>query len=312
MMKKVIEELYGIEIKVLIKINKSVYRIKTNEKDYVLKYLESNEIETVYARLSMLNIKSFSLPIRNIHNRFISENNDLYFEVSEYYDDETILAKDIRLKYFLEKLSLLHNKSQYYMKINEGFFDESYNFIISLLDEAKMKLEDHLFKIEALDYKSPSEWLFLLNNQLFLKSIEDAKTHAEKFKELAKNKGQLRVTLVYQNFDYSHILVKSEKIIGTQKITIAPPIYDIKYLFDYSFVGAIDLTGFIQEYLKSFELMDYEKEWLLALLFIPNFNFKVLENYNEIDAIVSITKSIQHFHNAIELSSLLTQNEAEE
>ena len=64
--------------------------------------------------------------------------------------------------------------------------------------------------------------------------------------------------------------------------------------------------------LKSFELMDYEKEWLLALLFIPNFNFKVLENYNEIDAIVSITKSIQHFHNAIELSSLLTQNETEE
>lgn len=311
-MKNIIEELYGLNIKVLIKINKSVYRIKTDEKDYILKYVDGLEVESVYARLSMLNVTNFSLPIRNIHNRFISTFEDKYFELSEYYDDESILAKDIRLKYFLSKLALLHNKSQYFMKINEGFYEESYDFIVSLLDEAKKKLDDYLFKIEALDYKSPSQWLLLLNNQLFLKTIDDARLHAEKFKELAKGKGQLRVSLVYQNFDYSHILVKSDKIIGTQKITIAPPIYDLKYLFDYSFVGAIDITGFIQEYLNNFELLDYEKEWLLALLFIPNFNFKVLDTYNEVDAIVSITKSIQHFHNAIELSSLLTQDETKE
>jgi hypothetical protein len=57
------------------------------------------------------------------------------------------------------------------------------------------------------------------------------------------------------------------------------------------------------------DLLEYEKEWLLGLLFIPCFNFKALEGYKEIEAIVAITRSIQHFINAFELASFLTKDE---
>ena len=195
------------------------------------------------------------------------------------------------------------------MRVNEGFFEETYDYINDVLDKAKKDLDEVLFSIEALDYKSPSNWLLLMNNQLFYKAIDEAKTHLDKFQELSKDIKQLRVSLIYQNFDYSHIILKSNKIIGTNKISIAPPIYDIKYLFDYSFIGSIDLTGFLKNYLDKFKLLEYEKEWLLGLLFIPSFNFKALEGYKELDAIVAITRSIQHFRNAFELSKLLTQDE---
>ena len=62
-------------------------------------------------------------------------------------------------------------------------------------------------------------------------------------------------------------------------------------------------------YFDKFTLLEYEKEWLLGLLFVPSFNFKALEGYKELDAIVAITRSIQHFRNAFELSKLLTQDE---
>ena len=309
-MKQLIYDFYDLEIDVIIKLSNDVYKLKTKQGEYVLKYLEITEnIDALYSRLFLLNISSFAIPLVNKNGDYLTSYNNRYFQISLFYNDETISAKDLRLKFYLNELALLHNKSQYYMRVNEGFFEETYDYINDVLDKAKKDLDEVLFSIEALDYKSPSNWLLLMNNQLFYKAIDEAKTHLDKFQELSKDIKQLRVSLIYQNFDYSHIILKSNKIIGTNKISIAPPIYDIKYLFDYSFIGSIDLTGFLKNYLDKFKLLEYEKEWLLGLLFIPSFNFKALEGYKELDAIVAITRSIQHFRNAFELSKLLTQDE---
>ncbi|MBQ9730941.1 MAG: hypothetical protein IJV94_02285 [Bacilli bacterium] len=310
-MKNIINELYNIKISILIRLSTHVYKIKTEDnEEYILKYLNDDEnLEGIYSRLSILNISSFLIPIQNIYGQYISNDNEKYFQISHYYNDELIQAKDMRLKFFMKELALLHSKSQYYMKVNDGFFEETYDYVINVLEKSKQDLNDILFKIEALDYKSPSAWLLLMNNQLFFNAIDEAKKHIEKFIDLSKELKQLRVALVYQNFDYQHIILKSNKIIGTEKLCIAPPIYDLKYLFDYSFNGSIDLSGFIKIYLDSFSLLEYEKEWLLGLLFIPSFNFKALEGYKELEAIVAITRSIQHFNNAFELSKLLTQDE---
>ena len=309
-MKQTILDLYNLDIDIIIKLSNDVYKLKTKQGEYVLKYLKNDEnIDSLYSRLSVLNISSFCIPLVNKNGLYLSTFKDKIFQVSLYYNDETISAKDLRIKFYLNELSLLHNKSQYYMRVNDGFFKETYDYIYEVLDKAKNELDEVLFSIEALDYKSPSNWLLLMNNQLFYKAINEAKSHLDKFQELTSELKQLRVSLVYQNFDYSHIILKSSKIIGTNKMCIAPPIYDLKYLFDYSFIGAIDLTGFIKNYLNKFSLLEYEKEWLLGLLFIPSFNFKALEGYKELDAIVAITRSIQHFRNAFELSKLLTQDE---
>lgn len=309
-MKKVIHNLYGIDVDIIIKLSSTVYKIKAKDKEYILKYLENyDNLEASYARLSILNITSFVVPLKNIYDEYISFNNDKVFQITYFYDDEVITAKDMRLKFFLNELSLLHNKSQYYMRISEGFFQETYDYIYNQLLKNRNDLNELLFSIEALDYKSPSSWLLLMNNQLFFKAIDESIRHMDKFLELSKEIKQLRVTLVYQNFDYSHIVLKSKKVIGTQKLCIAPPIYDLKYLFDYSFNGSIDLSGFFDLYMNNFDLLEYEKEWLLGLLLMPSFNFKALEGYKEVEAIVAITRSIQHFNNAFELEKLLTKDE---
>lgn len=308
-MKSLVKEYYDLDVEIIIKLTDKVYRLKCKQGEYIFKIIDNIELESIYARISVLDLTDFLIPLKNNFDEYLSKTDDYYFEVSLYYKDELIIAKDIRLKMYLEKIALLHNKSAYEMKVNEGFYNETFEFINKEFDEAKKSLDDYLFKIEALDYKSPSEWLFLMNNQLFYKALEDGKKYIEKFKDETVNKSLLRVSLTYQNFDYSHILLKENKIIANQKMVIAPPIYDIKHLFDMSYNGAIDITGFIKDYFNSFNLMDNEKYWLISLLLLPNYKFDSLVKYSEVDSIVSITRSIEHFKSAFEIESLLINKE---
>lgn len=308
-MKELIKEYYDLDVQIIIKISDKVYRLRCDNREYILKYIESGEVNTAYSRLDMLNMTSFVIPIKNIYGDYVSESINGFFEITPYYQDEVIVAKDLRLRHFVVKLATLHQKSQFQSKVSEGFFQESYEFIKEQLQIARKGLDNYLLKVEALDYKSPSQWLLLLNNQLFYKAIDDAKEHLEKFHDLTKELPQLRVSIIYQNFDYNHILIKQDKIIGTQNLTIGPPIYDLKHLFDYSFVGSLDITGFLQEYFSKFFLLEYEKEWLMALLLIPNFNFNILNSYKDIDAIVNITRSISHLKNANQIQKILNKDD---
>ena len=56
---------YNLEVIGIIKVSSKVYRIKTKDnKYYCLKHRENND-ESIFAHLSILNINSFSLPLKN-------------------------------------------------------------------------------------------------------------------------------------------------------------------------------------------------------------------------------------------------------
>jgi hypothetical protein len=303
-MKELLKKMYGIDLTAMIKIAPLVYKIKSTQGDFILKYIDNVEVDNVYSRLSMLKINTFNIPKKNFYGQYISPHENRFFELDDYYEDEQIVAKDIRIRFYLISLANLHNQSFYSLKVNHGFFDESYDYIEGIIKQASEELETSLQHIERLDYKSPSQWLFLLNNQLFDKAIQRAKKYLESFKEKTKDKTMLRVCLNYLNFDYSHIIVKQSKIVSTYKMIIGPPVYDLKHLFDKSFQGSIDISSFISEYLKKFILNDYEKEWLMALLMIPIFDLK---GESEVDKIVSITNTVHHLKNAEDIGELLAE-----
>ena len=78
-MKKEIEEKYNIEIVSLIKNNDRVYRISTSREEYILKEQNSLNLESIFARLRILNIDEFVLPIRDNNDHFITEIEDKYY-----------------------------------------------------------------------------------------------------------------------------------------------------------------------------------------------------------------------------------------
>ena len=63
-MKKIVKELYDIDIEIMIKLSSSTYKIKAKNEEYILKYLdEEDNLEASYSRLALLNLSSFCIPI---------------------------------------------------------------------------------------------------------------------------------------------------------------------------------------------------------------------------------------------------------
>lgn len=308
-MKNIIEENYGIKCIAFIKITNRVFRIKSDNQDYVLKYVDNSINDSVFGHLAILHNQRFILPLKNKQGAYLTKyDSSNQFYVSRWYDDEVVLAKDVRLRFYLESIAILHNESSYSTRVNQGYFEESIEDLENLIDASKDDVEALLSRIEKSDYRSPVEWLYLMNNQRILASLEKAKSHLEKYKELVKEKSVLRVAITYQNFDYENIIVKDNLIVGSEKCSIAPPLFDIKDLFDKSFDNSMNLSSFIEDYIKRFKLLDYEIEWLMILIFLPILDFTGI---NEIEKIVNFIKTMHHISCAFELESLFYTDENE-
>ena len=92
-MKQLIYDFYDLEIDVIIKLSNDVYKLKSKQGEYVLKYLENTEnIDALYSRLFLLNISSFAIPLVNKNGDYLTSYNNRYFQISLFYNDETISA----------------------------------------------------------------------------------------------------------------------------------------------------------------------------------------------------------------------------
>ena len=301
-MNDILNKYYNLDVIGIIKVTNKLYRIKTKDnKYYGFKHLDDNN-ESIFAFLCMLNLHSFCIPIKNNVGTYITKVNNDYFYLMNWYEEELILAKEIKLKFYIEELTKLHSLSSYDTKINKGYFEEIFIELEKMIDEEENDINVYLSLIEKKEYKSPSEWLFLMNNNIFLNSINKSKEHLNNFKKLVKDMDTIRVSLNYINFDFSNILIKEKKILGIEKMKSAPIVYDLKDLFDKSYNLSIDFIMYIKMYLKEFELMEYEKEWLLTMVYIP---FIDNNKKNEIDNIMELSKIIYRINRSIDLEKIL-------
>jgi len=301
-MKEIILELYNIEVLTFIKVTNKVYRIKTKEKDYALKYIEQTNMETIIEKLKMIKVEEFVYPLKNIYNQYVSSFEDVSFMILPWINEENVTLKDLKLKFFLDSLAKLHNKSFYTIKVNESFFDETYEFIAKKIDKVTDYIEEYMKKIERLDYKSPSQWLFLLNYPVYVEAINKANKSLESFKDKSENKNSIRMAFTYNDFDYKHIILKEEKILGIENIEVAPPIYDVFYTFSSLNEINVDTKMYYENYFKKFILDDYEKEWLLSLLYIPK-----IENLssNEVNNIEEVCSSLNYIKNSEDIAKII-------
>ena len=294
-MKEIIKELYGIDIKTFIKISDNVYKIKTNDMDYSLKYIEQNNLDNIIDKLILLKIDFFVYPLKNIKNNYVSNFEGVNFIVLPWIEDEGLQVNDLKLNFFLSSIAELHNKSFYTLKANSIFFDQTYDFIANKIDDVNDKIEKYMSKIERLDYKSPSQWLFLLNYPLYINSINKANESLEQFKDLCDKKDSVRISLTYNDFDYKHILLKEGKLLGIENVELTSPIYDVFYTFSSLNEMSMDIKMYYEKYFNRFILDEYEKKWLLSLLYIPK--IEDFTNDEEKD-IKNVTHSLNYMRNS--------------
>lgn len=306
-MKSLVESKYYLHVNVIIKLSDKAYKLLCEEGNFVLKYHHDQSLESIFSRLSMLHDETFLLPIKSKSDLYIESKDNLYFSISPFLVDEMSLNKDIRLRFYVKAIAKLHGTSHYTIKVGDSFFEESLNYLDKLCDEAKSIIDTRIERVERLDYKSPSDWYFLMNYDHLNKAISEAKRHIDNLEREWEIAHSVHLSLTYQNFNYSHILVKYNKIISLDKMAIAPSIYDLKELFDEAYLSKINIASLLKEYTMINPLEKYEKEWLLSFLFVP----KIVRFKDDIDDIGALFKSLNHLQVVEEFANFL-ENDGEE
>ena len=300
-MKELINNLYKINVTSFIKISDKVYKIKSDDKNYILKYIDNNNLNMIIEKLNIVKIDTIYFPILNTNNEYISKYENYSFVIYNFLEEEKTSLNDLKLKFYLNELANLHNKTYYPLKVNDSFFKDTYEYIGKLIDDKEKVIKDYMEYIENTNYKSPSEWLFLLNYPTYIKCIDEANEALEKFKNISYKKSNVRMAFTFNNFDYKHIFLKESKIIGVDNIRLSSPVYDIFYTLSVIENSNVDIKSYYLKYFKTFILEDYEKEWLYSLLYIPNLNISNDECLN----IKNITNSLEYIKSSYEIIGTL-------
>ena len=91
-------------------------------------------------------------------------------------------------------------------------------------------------------------------------------------------------------------------------MALAPSIYDLRQLFNEAYISKIDIASLIKEYMDINPLQKYEKEWLLAFLFIPS----ITHVNDEIKDIELLFKCLNRLISVESFASLLSEEETSE
>lgn len=286
-----INELYGLNIIGFIKVTQKVYKIKDQNQFYYLKICNDIHLEEVIDYISSIHLECFVDVIKNKYDNYITKYNDHYFYLMKELIHSTSHLKELKIKHYFEMLAYIHTHSCYNLKVNQEYFKQVYNDTLKIINERIYYYDDLMSKYEVLKYKSPSQWLFVLNYQRIIKSLKEAVFYLKKYMICVENKNSIRVSLIYKHFHYEHIFLKNKKLISLDRMKIDLPIYDIYDIYQRLPDILFDLDCFSDSYLKIMNLNDDEVLLLSTLLKIIPVIY--LEN-DEINNIIKLSRLLYY------------------
>lgn len=308
-MKRIIEDYYSIHILGYIKISNKTYKIKTSECFYYLKFTDDYDFEEIIDYIESIHLKCFVNIIKNKNNHVLTAYNDQFFYLMEELNNSKCLFKEAKIKSYFQLLSYIHSHSCYNIKVNQEYFKQIYNDIIVVISERLQYYNNVMNECEQSKYRSPSQWLFLLNYYRIHDSLKEAEYYLKLYMNKVKDCQINRVCLIYKHFHYDHIFLKHQKLISLDQMQINMPIYDIYDIYKKLPDILFDLDCFSEYYLKNMKLDNKEILLLCTLLKIVPIIY--LEN-DEVNNIIKISRLLYYLDSINSLCKHLdNQNDGE-
>ncbi len=290
-MKQVISDYYGIEVIGLIKLTSKVYKVKTKEELYVVKIVDSRKIEKVYEYIEILHLNCFVKIFLNKNNEILTSFQQKYLYLMPFVDNSQGSLKEMKVKFYFETLAYLHLNSFYYTKISQDYIQTLNQDILSVIHEREVYYEQMIKNYESILYRSPSQWMLVMNYYRIHESLCHARNYLSQYLEKAKSFSQIRVCLTYKHFDYNHISLKQRVFLSIDNMSIDLPIYDLFDMYQRIPDILFDLDCFSQYYFKKIELQEEEKLLLCCLMNIVPI---IYYNDNEIENIIKLSRLLYY------------------
>ena len=267
---------YLIKYNSLLKLSDKTYKVLTDNRHYLVKEVADFSLDNIYRRLLLSKVNYILFPLIGKNENYVQVEDDKKYILLPFYDDEKISASDLKCDLFINFLCDLHLKTAIEIDINNSFLDMTLNYLDDSIKKVSDMINSRMEVIERSDYHSPNDWYFLMHFNILNSALEKASKHVLNFENDVKNNKSLRLSLTYQNFDFNHILLKEEKLISLEKTNYNIVSYDL-----YDFISKvasynISTINLLKAYLNKNPLLEYEKEYLLAILYI--FNYVRYEN----------------------------------
>ena len=290
-MKSLIEQEYGLHVLGLIKVNEKVYKVKAQEGFYALKFCSSYLFYNNYYYIQTLKLNCFVTILLNAHQLPLTAYQNGYFYLMPWYEKDQVPMRELKLKFYFECLSWMHNHTFYNVKVSKDYYEKQIQEIKQIIQERKDYYLEHLQLCEKAFDRSPWQWMWLMNYYRIDQSFNFALEHLNHYQEVCQDKHYLRVALVYMNFNYQHIFLNQKKIISIDRMKIDSPIYDIFTMYQNSTDSLFDLDSLFQFYLQKIILQEQEKVLLMTLLsIVPVISIKG----KNIDVIIQISRLLYY------------------
>lgn len=306
---KFIKNKYNIDDLAEIKLSNNVTKINSKDNTYIVKKVISDDLETLFTRLYLSHVDNFNLPLRGNNNKYVQIENDSYYILYKYYHDEKILGYDLKLSFYVKKIAELHKKTYININSNDNYLESILNYLDDKIKELSSILNSRMEVEERKDYHSSNNWYFLLHYQKMMNALMEASNHVLNLENEVKNQKNMRLCLTYQNFDFEHILLKQEKIISIENIGFNLASLDIYNLISKLNINYLNIIPYINEYLKINPLNNYEKEYLMAMLYIFDYHRynDIQEDLNHLIKINSYLDKVLSLDNEVIFSSIDTE-----
>ena len=308
-MKELIEDFYGISILGFIKVNENVYKIKCHQCVYYLKFTDDYHLRDVVDYIDSIHLSCFVSILKNKENDILTVYNDCYFYIMEALEHSHGLFKEVKIKFYFEVLAFIHSRSCYNFKVNKEYFKKIYQDISCVMNERIQYYNSLMEQCESNYYRSPSQWLFLLNYYRLADSLNRAQEYLKRYMDKVCDCNSVRVCLVYRHFDYDHISLKTKKLLSIDKMHIDMPIYDIYDIYQKLPDILFDLDCLSEYYLKS---MHFNEEERLLLCCLLNITPIIYFEDDEISNIIKISRLLYYLDSIQSLCCQLDEQKPRE
>lgn len=219
-----------------------------------------------------------------------------YLPKLEYCDDKTYVyefVNDIstpleqKMSDLIKLDALLHNKTVYYKDISLDEVKETYEKLQKQINQTYEYYDNMLNLIDQDVYNSPSDYLLQRNCSMIFSCLNFCLHELDEWYEIMKKKTKVRLVLVHNNLDPSHVIKKdSNVLLSFDNARINMPIYDFINVYKKMY-DKYDFNELYKEYNKVFPLLKEEKKLMFIILFIPD---KITQCKSEIKSVIKVSK----------------------
>ena len=241
-------------------------------------------------------VKEKNKDLKSLFEYLNSRNFNKYPKIIDEYDNKYVYeyVKDVNMpinQKIVEEaktLAELHYKTSYFKNIKIDDIKKIYEDIKSNI----LYIEDYynrLFdKALAEEYIRPSLYVLLINSSLIRSNISFLKRELEKWYKLVSTEDKIRVVYNHNNLNIDHFI--NNKFISWDNYIVDSPVVDLINLYHNDY-NKYDYSIFLKEYLKGYELLDYEKSLLFIMISMP----QVIEfTNNEMDNTIKASKRVDY------------------